>query len=291
MRTARRCLSPFSAGLSASSVSVGEARALSGRAARHEASPRTGGHSAGQRKPASWSSASSTAAPQWRGAQQCPVRIVSPRRLSGRARERPPLQLRFAGHRQPRKSLPTLRITGGPQKSVSQTRPMSPLRMVCGRHRCRTMVSSSRATRAPAAAAHGQPLLTVEPLDPFPVHPMTLAPRHHVQSAIAEPTPIPGEGLQPPGLRNVEPAEPGLPFVTGRRADPVPPAHLHRRHTGLLLAQDPDDLFRSGVYASPQSVNLDRFILSVLRWADPCNSWRRFRGSRHHGNCVRSHRQ
>ena len=29
------------------------------------------------------------------------------------------------------------------------------------------------------------------------------------------------------------------------------------------------------------SVNLDRFILSVLRWADSSYSWRSFRGSRH----------
>jgi hypothetical protein len=35
------------------------------------------------------------------------------------------------------------------------------------------------------------------------------------------------------------------------------------------------------------SVNLDRFILSVLRWADSSYSWRSFRGSRHSEAPVR----
>jgi len=39
------------------------------------------------------------------------------------------------------------------------------------------------------------------------------------------------------------------------------------------------------------SVNLDRFILSVLRWADSSYSWRSFRGSRQSGTSGRHPRQ
>src|SRR5690606_36571729 len=84
--------------------------------------------------------------------------------------------------------------------------------------------------------------------------------------------------LQPTSLRHVEPAELVLPFVKCRRADPVTPTHLRRRHSGFLLPQDPDDLlFREPLIAS--------FCPSFVR-ADSSYSWRSFRGSRQSARAV-----
>nr|P17986.1 RecName: Full=Insertion element ISR1 uncharacterized 30.8 kDa protein A [Rhizobium sp.]CAA29833.1 unnamed protein product [Rhizobium sp.] len=200
-------------------------------------------------------------------------------------------------------------------------------------------VPIARLRRAPA---HRQLLVAIDPLDPFPVDRMALAPQQHVQATIAEPstflarafsrsrrarrpgaspdsarssdrrpehgTPAfrssrrrpadgqpprdsrrasplfsqqvlqghvvqhrvrqhplqPGvlilERLEPPSLRHVEPAKLGLPFVKGRRADPVASAHLRRRYTGLLLPQDPDDL----LFREPRSLHSVRPSLGGL---------------------------
>lgn len=66
-----------------------------------------------------------------------------------------------------------------------------------------------------------------------------------------------------PGLRNVHAVKPGRPLLEGRRAQTVFPAQIHHRNTGLLPAQDPDDLFLAGACASLEFVSRDRFILSV----------------------------
>src|SRR5690606_28008803 len=47
------------------------------------------------------------------------------------------------------------------------------------------------------APAHHQLLLAVDPLDPLLVDRMALAPEHHVQTSIAEPPTLLGQGLQP----------------------------------------------------------------------------------------------
>jgi len=65
--------------------------------------------------------------------------------------------------------------------------------------RQRQVQRSPRAHRSlPAAApAHRQLLVAIDPLDPFPVDRMALAPQQHVQATIAEPSTFLGQGLQP----------------------------------------------------------------------------------------------
>src|SRR5512144_457180 len=65
------------------------------------------------------------------------------------------------------------------------------------------------------------------------------------------------ERLEPLGIRHVEAAILGLPFVEGCAADPVLATNIARLCTGLLLAQDPDDLlFRepARLHPSPSEV-------------------------------------
>ncbi len=50
---------------------------------------------------------------------------------------------------------------------------------------------------APAAPAHRQPLLAINPLDPLLVHQPALAPQQHVQAPIAEPPPLLRQRPQP----------------------------------------------------------------------------------------------
>src|SRR3712207_5154556 len=59
------------------------------------------------------------------------------------------------------------------------------------------------------------------------------------------------ERLQPPGLRDVEPAGLRLPGVERGLADPVPPTLVRCRCTGLLLAQDRNDL----LFREPRSLH------------------------------------
>lgn len=65
---------------------------------------------------------------------------------------------------------------------------------------------------------------------------------HRVGQHPLQPSVLVLQRLQPLGLRHVEPAEPGLPLVECRLADPMPPADIRRRNTRLLLPQDRDDL-------------------------------------------------
>src|SRR3954471_2330339 len=48
---------------------------------------------------------------------------------------------------------------------------------------------------------------------------------------------------QPPGLRDIHPTEFGFPFVDAGVADAVLAAEIGDRHPGLVLLQNPDDLF------------------------------------------------
>lgn len=52
-------------------------------------------------------------------------------------------------------------------------------------------------------------------------------------------------------LRNFQAAKLGLPRVKGRAAHPVPPTHVRRRRSGLLLLQYRDDLF----FAEPAALH------------------------------------
>jgi hypothetical protein len=50
---------------------------------------------------------------------------------------------------------------------------------------------------ATAAAAHGQPLFAVEPLDAFTVHPMPLAAEQHVKAPVSKASALMRQGLEP----------------------------------------------------------------------------------------------
>ncbi len=76
------------------------------------------------------------------------------------------------------------------------------------------------------------------------------------------------QSLQLPGVRDVQPAELGLPFVERRRTDPVFPANIGGRNTALMLLQDRPS---QRCFASPagqgmicSSLNLDLFIIRLL---------------------------
>jgi len=108
------------------------------------------------------------------------------------------------------------------------------------------------------------------------------------------------ERLQPLGIRDLEAAILGLPFVEGRAADPVPATQIGGLRPGLLLPQDSDDLlFREpaclhvhppvgdGLYPSSEEIpglRSNGEIFTTLREAQVLiEAWRR------HYNTVRPH--
>jgi len=64
--------------------------------------------------------------------------------------------------------------------------------------------------------------------------------------------------LQTLGVRDIEAAVLGLPFVERRAADPTLAAHIGRLRTGLLLPQNPNDLlFREPAWLHVHPLNGD----------------------------------
>ena len=99
-----------------------------------------------------------------------------------------------------------------------------------------------------SAPAHHQPLLAADLLDSFAIDRMALAPKHHVQAAIAEPLPLLGQRLQPnpqgavvlPGSkrskdRRPAPDTPAAPL--SRRPIAGAPKPLDARRASLLLSR------------------------------------------------------
>ena len=131
---------------------------------------------------------------------------ISTIRSSSRATRMPEMELSVMRARHSRlKSSTTARMRNLPATSERIGRKVDGpalVRALRGRH----WSPCSQRTLAPAAFAHHQPFLAIEPVELLPVQHDALAPEHKVQAPVAEPPSLRSQFLQPlPEPRIVRP--------------------------------------------------------------------------------------